>query len=300
MVLLLFSYCHSLVSSAGQNQTIEDAIRTHSHNKTKSAHSDMLQARISCLAAAVLALAVGTAAECSRDMLVAAAESYIAAQTSGKLDDFQKMLDASVGYQQNNKKADLATGLLSKALKLDHNRTTADTTQCASYTELVATGGPYVIGTQLRYSEDAGNKITLVDTIVATKGDWAFNAATTLSYISKEDWGTLDDTQRSPRETLQAAADAYLDMWSNSTAINAVPWGTPCARTEGSAHVTPSCRSGAPSGGTAAGRNTMRRYVIDETVGSCNVLCAFGGQMPDSHEFRLISGKLRLVHTITV
>jgi hypothetical protein len=257
------------------------------------------------LGLALAAFAGHAAADCSRDTLLAAADAYMAAQISGAVagSAFQKLLDAAATYRQNNKAADLMTGLLSKALTLDHNRTTLDTTQCASYTELVSTAGPYVIGTQLRHSsatDDAASLITSVDTIVATTGDWAFNAAKTLGYIQPEDWGTLAEADRSPRAVLQAAADAYLDMWSNSTAINAVPWGTPCARTEGSAHVTPSCKLGAPSSGTAAGKNTDRRYVIDETVGSCNVFCAFGGQMPDSHEFRLIAGKLRLVHTITV
>ncbi|CAK7200109.1 hypothetical protein SEUCBS139899_002798 [Sporothrix eucalyptigena] len=252
----------------------------------------------------VLALTGHAVADCSRDTLEAAAESYIAAQTAGVVagSAFAKLLDPAVVYRQNNKPSDATTGIWSKALKLDHNRTILDTTQCASYTELISTAGPYVIGVQLRHASatDAASPINLVDSIVATTGDWAFNAAKTLSYIATEDWGTLPEADRSPRATLQAAADAYLDMWSNSTAINAVPWGTPCARTEGSAHVTPSCKSGAPSGGTAAGKNTDRRYVIDETVGSCNAFCAFGGQMPDSHEFRLIDGKLRLVHTITV
>ncbi|OAA65858.1 hypothetical protein SPI_02645 [Niveomyces insectorum RCEF 264] len=260
----------------------------------------MIYSGVASFVVGALSLAAGTvAADCSRDTLVAAAETYIAAQSSGQLDDLQKLFDTTVGYQENNKKATITTGLLSKALKLNHNRTTADTTQCASYTELISTAGPYVIGTHITHTAD-GAKITLIDTIAATTGDWAFDAAKTLSYVSTEDWGPLDASQQSSRATLQAAADAYLDMWSNSTAINAVPWGTPCARTEGSAHVTPSCKSGAPSGGTAAGRNTDRRYVIDETVGSCSVACAFGGQMPDNHEFRLISGKLRLVHTITV
>ena len=64
-------------------------------------------------------------------------------------------------------------------------------------------------------------------------------------------------------------------------------------------HVTPDCRAGAPT--TASSMHIAdRRYVIDETVGSCDILCAFAGAMPDSHEFRLVDGKLVQVHTITV
>ncbi len=237
------------------------------------------------------------AADCSREQLIAAADTYVAAQQSGSLDELQKLFSADVKYRQNNKDTDFKTGLLSKGLKLDHNRTTADNTACASFTELISTAGPYVVGTQLRHD---GGKISLVDSIVATTGDWAFNAGKTLGYVAPEDWGVLDPSKRSSRDVLKAAGDAYLDMWSNGTSINAVPWGTPCARTEGSAHVTPSCKSGAPSGGSSSMKISDRRYVIDEEIGSCNVLCAFGGRMPDSHEFRLIEGKLRLVHTVTV
>jgi len=64
-------------------------------------------------------------------------------------------------------------------------------------------------------------------------------------------------------------------------------------------HITPDCRVGAPTTASSM-KNTDRRYVIDETLGSCDILCAFGGGMPDSHEFRLVSGKVVLVHTITV
>ncbi|KIH91130.1 hypothetical protein SPBR_01986 [Sporothrix brasiliensis 5110] len=250
------------------------------------------------------ALAGQAVADCSRDTLQAAADAYLAAQEAGAIagSAFQKLLDPAVTYRQNNKASSASAGIWSKALKLDHNRTTLDTTQCASYTELVSTAGPYVVGVQLRHASasDAASPINAVDAIVATTGDWAFNAAKTLSYIATEDWGTLAAADRSPRAVLQAAADAYLDMWSNSTAINAVPWGSPCARTEGSMHFSPSCTVGVPTSGSASAKITQRRYVIDETVGSADVFCSFAGALPDSHEFRLIGGKVRLVHTITV
>jgi hypothetical protein len=200
---------------------------------------------------------------------------------------------------QNNKKGDLKTGILSKALKLDYNRTITDTTLCASYTEMISTGGPYVIGAQILHSAD-GSQVTSIDTMVATTGDWAFNVQSTYTHIAAETWGDLPTAQRSSRDVLKAAADAYLDMWSNSSSVNAVPWGTPCERVEGGMYVSPSCKVGVPTSGSASMKNSNRRYVIDEVVGSIDVFCAFGGSMPDSHEFRLESGKLRYVHTITV
>lgn len=95
-------------------------------------------------------------------------------------------------------------------------------------------------------------------------------------------------------------------MWSNATAQDAVPWGTPCTRLEGGAYTgkglpSDSCSRGIPSNHSQA-PNTHRRYVIDEAMGSCSVLCVWGHMMmaADSHEFRLEGGKLRYVHTMTV
>jgi hypothetical protein len=46
----------------------------------------------------------------------------------------------------------------------------------------------------------------------------------------------------------------------------------------------------------------MRRYVIDEVMGSVDVLCQFDslGAWPDSHEIRIVDGKVKYVHTVTV
>ena len=44
-----------------------------------------------------------------------------------------------------------------------------------------------------------------------------------------------------------------------------------------------------------------RRYVIDESLGVASLFLEFGsiGNAPDSHEFRVESGKLRFIHTMT-
>lgn len=253
---------------------------------------------------AITALAVSAgfaAAQCTREQLMATAELYVTAQATGKTEELAKQFAAGVTFRQNNNATTLAASLLgSKTLVIDHNRTIADPEACASYTELIAASGPYVVGTQIRHAANGTGGVTLVDAIVATTGDWGFNASATLRYVAAEDWSTLAAAQRTSRADLTAAADAYLDMWSDTTAIDRVPWGSPCARTEGGMHASPSCKAGVPTTGSAAMKVTDRRYVIDETVGSIDVLNAFAGALPDSHEFRLVNNKLVLVHTITV
>ncbi|KAI0976979.1 hypothetical protein F4678DRAFT_415213 [Xylaria arbuscula] len=244
-------------------------------------------------------------ADCTREGLLAAANDYLAAQASGSTASL-KLSTTNFTYQENNKKADIKTGVLSQALKIDLNRSTADTTACASYTMLISSTGakPYVISTQIRHTTDTNTNdtstISTIDSIVATTGSLFFNAAQTLSYIQKENWGTLDASQRSNRTELKRVGDAYLDMWTDLKAADSIPWGTDCERVEGSALTKP-CGASLPRGGSAK-NNGNRRYVIDETVGSVDVLCSFDalGSLPDSHEVRLEGGKVKYVHTVTV
>ena len=45
-----------------------------------------------------------------------------------------------------------------------------------------------------------------------------------------------------------------------------------------------------------------RSYVVDVDMGTVNIFCRFGNPpgAPDSHTFRLVNGKLRYVHTLTL
>lgn len=161
---------------------------------------------------------------------------------------------------------------------------------------------PYVIGTQIRLDPEAEAEasITLIDTIAATTGDLFFDAARTLELVSAEDWGELPEADRPSRDELRRVGDAYLDMWTDAGAADSIPWGTDCERVEGSMLTRP-CGATLPRGGSAT-PNGNRRYVIDEVLGSVDVLCSFDalGNLPDSHEIRVEGGQVKYVHTITV
>ncbi|KAK7954071.1 hypothetical protein PG996_014957 [Apiospora saccharicola] len=254
-----------------------------------------LFAVIFALAYAATARPTAAAAEtCDRATLVAVSDSYVAAQAAGQLETL-KGVNSDTVYTQNFKTATLASGLLSQSFKIDHNRSTHDTTQCATYTELIIADSknPHVVATQIRLAPNSTN-ISKIETIVTSTGDWLFNAAATLRYASQESWGEIPEGQRDTRAVIQAAADAYLDLFSNKSVK--VPWGSPCARLEGGSYIQPSCNVGVPSGI----KQTNRRYVVDEVTGAVDVFFDFAGAEPDSHEFRVESGKLRYVHTLTV
>lgn len=153
-------------------------------------------------------------ADCTRESLLAAANSYVLAQTSGKLTGLA-LSSTNFTYQENNKVVDVKTGVLSQALKIDANRSTADTIACASYTMIISSTGskPYVLATQIRHAGNDSSTIMLIDTIAATTGSLFFNAPQTLSYIKTENWGPVAASAQANRTELRRVGDAYLDMW---------------------------------------------------------------------------------------
>ena len=91
---------------------------------------------------------------CTRAGLQEAVNLYIAAQTKG--DTSGLPLANGLGYWENNAAADVKTGFLTKALKIDHHRSLLDTDSCQTFTEVIVTdkAAPYVAGTRLRVNHD--------------------------------------------------------------------------------------------------------------------------------------------------
>lgn len=237
--------------------------------------------------------------ECTRAQLKELADGYLTAQKAGSAARLST-LSPSLAYTENFKSTSLNTSILSKPLKIDYSRTIFDTTQCATYTEIIVTdpSHPYVLGIQIHYTS---GQISQISSLVSDQGDWLFNATGTLRYASQEDWFEIPEDERDNREVIQAAGDAYLDLFNDKSVV--VPWGTPCARLEGGSYTgrglpTDSCNVGVPSGLALVNR----RYVVDEVLGAVDIFLNFGGARgsPDSHEFRVEKGKLRYVHTITI
>ncbi|KAK3215937.1 hypothetical protein GRF29_8g1573127 [Pseudopithomyces chartarum] len=206
----------------------------------------------------VAALAHSATAACDLALLQNISSAYLATATTGK--NALPLADP-ITYTENLKPATISTGMLTKAIKLSHNRTLHDTTQCATYTELIAPDNtpPYVIGTQIRVNADG--KVDKIETLTTTTGDWLFNAKNTLSYSLKENRAPIPEAERLTRDVIKAAGDAYLDLFNNKSV--SVPWGSDCERLEGGQHVSP-CNVGVPSGVALVNRSkTYLQYFIN-------------------------------------
>ena len=251
-----------------------------------------------------LAPSIGFAqVSCSRDGLQRATDLYIAAQTKG--DTSGLPLATGLGYMENAAPAKIDDGVIKTAMTIDHHRTLIDPSTCQTFTEVIVTNKekPYVLGTRLRINRDT---IAEIEILWTTTGYWLFNADNYLKYSTTEKWDVIPANQRDTRDTLVAAANAYLDAFLEGKK-DLVPWGYPCNRTEGGAHTgngspMDSCDVGVPSGVNIANR----RFIVDPTIGSVVVFCTFGAGnanggsgAPDTHLFRIENGKLRYVHTLT-
>jgi hypothetical protein len=260
------------------------------------------------IALAGMACATTARAECSREMLHGLTDAYVQAQTDGKPGLLS--LASGASYAENDQAMDIGTGVLAGALKVDFTRSFLDTTQCATFTELVAATDPhpYVIHTRIEATQDG--KVSKMESVVTDAGDWVFGAAEHLAVTQSENWDEIAEDKRDTRAAIQAAADAYLDNWGDPALP--VPHGTPCARLEGRINTGTrnpagnTCDMGAFPEKLNVGH---RRYVIDETIGAVSIFHNFpwidaglpkDPGTPASQMFRVEGGKNRYIHEATV
>jgi hypothetical protein len=250
---------------------------------------------------ALCGVAAQAHAACTRPVLQAAVDSYIAAQKAG--DRTKMTLTEKAKFRQDMNDIAADKGLWNTPLSIDHVRSFLDTKRCKTFSEVIVAKSdhPYVIGTRLTVED---GKIAAIDSLVTEKGDWLFNANSYLSHSGSEDWHPLTPKERIPMQRLINAGNEYLDLFSDK--LSEVPWGIPCARLEGGAYTdrkndpNATCKVGIPAGVLYI---VNRDYVVDEEMGVVNIFCRFGNSqtgMADSHTFRLVNGKLRWVHTLSV
>jgi hypothetical protein len=243
--------------------------------------------------------------KCTRESLQEIVNGYLAALVAG--DPLKMALADNAKYIEDLKNSSFTKGIWTVKPKVSFHRDFLDVDSCSAYVELYdsVNAHAYNIGAQIRI---VNGLITEISALVADSGDWSIKGRVDIVKMVKissaEKWTTIPKAQQNDRATIKAAGDAYLDCFLDSTKVT-VPWGTPCARLEGSMYTGNASNPGGSSGtcnvGVPQGVNiTDRHYIVDGDMGSVDIFCKFGGGMPDSHLFRIENGKLRYVHTISI
>jgi len=261
------------------------------------------------IALAGVAFASNASAACKRETLQKLTDTYIKAQATGNATKLP--LEKGASYAENDQPMDIAKGVLAGPLKIDFTRSFIDTTQCATFTEVIAATDPhpYVIHTRMETTKN-GKSVSKIESMVTDAGDWMFGAAEHLAVTKTEKWDEIPKDKRDTRAAIQAAADAYLNNWGEPTLP--VPHGTPCSRLEG--RISTAAKN--PSGQTCTMgafpeklNVSNRRYVIDETLGAVSIFHKFpwldagipkDPGTPASQMFRVEGGKNRYIHEVTV
>ena len=234
-------------------------------------------------------------------MLQEATAGYLAAVAAGE-PTFAALGTGEIEYVENGKDADLATGLLSQAIRIDYNRTLYDTTQCASYTEIVSTDAthPYVIGSRLAFGDDG--TVDRIDQNICDTGDWIFGAAGTLETDKSENWDPIPEAQRDTREVIQQVGDAYIDGWGDAS-IKA-PAADGCYSLEGGTK-----RGGCSLNFGQEMEIVSRLYTIDEELGAVDIFHNFpflDNALPrdpgtvTNNLIKVEGGKIKFLHENTV
>lgn len=231
---------------------------------------------------------------CSRESLAAIIDSYFAALAAH--DAEAVALSAAVRSTENAREIQVGqNGLWQTAGEAKFLRSALDTERCGTVTEAVIdnSGKDTIIGLRLKIENQ---EITEIETFIVDPDTGFFPTPQALIASNDAIWDEiLPPEQRSTREELNAAADAYFDLFSDPSAD--VPFGTPCTRLENGFQTTRGdCSTGIPPGSL---RMTNRRYpVADLEAGIAVGFTQFGGSLLDFHMHKLIDGKIRGINAV--
>jgi hypothetical protein len=231
-----------------------------------------------------------TSYECTRAGLQAAVDAYVTAQVAG--DPSHMILADGLVYKEQFAEADVAGGIVNTPLAVDYHHSLLDEERCETFTEIVVTdpSHPYVLGLHLTVADGA---IAEIDTIVTDDDDWLFSAEKFLAGVMLENWDEIPEDERDSRETIIAAADPYFPMF-NDVSIQP-PWHDWCYRQEGAMRTQGTCYLNEPLNVDFGERD----YLVDPAIGAVVGLVLFNEDLPDSHLFRVVNGKVTNIHTIT-
>jgi len=230
-------------------------------------------------------------AQCTRENLTAAVDAYFHALEAR--DAASLAVTAGVKFTENGSPLALGEGLWQSAGRSQFRRSVLDTERCGTLTQAVLeeNGGPIIFGVRLGLIE---GKMAEIETYVARSTEFAFNPQGILDGAAQDWEDVLPSEQRSSREELNAAANAYFDLFQDRATV--VPFGTPCDRWENGTQTTSGdCSAGIPGGLTMTGR---RYPIADLERGIAVGFVLFSGSLLDFHMFKLKSGKIHLIQAV--
>lgn len=238
-------------------------------------------------------------AACTRYVLKEVTAGYLAALAVGKL-AIKGLAGGTVIYQENDVVLDISNGVLSQGVSIHFNRSPYDTTECASYTEVVDWKAPVCDWNTTGCDRQQNHK----DRIRGLRQRRLALQCRRVSAIQQAgELGRPPEGKRDKRDVIKTAGDAYIDAWGDSSVHP--PFGKSCARLEGSSYLTGNCKLNFQP----PFKVTNRRYTIDKELGAVDIFHNFpfldkavprdpGTQT--NNLLRVEGGQIKYIHENTV
>ena len=237
-----------------------------------------------------------------RKMLLDYTDKYFATLLSH--DSTRLQYASYVRYTENGKDLKIGKGIWETSDKILLKRTFADTRTFSTHTEAIIEENGNLIIYAGRLKFDCG-RISEIENIIARPGDFFFNPQGILD-TKDQDWESiLPADQRISRLALTAAANDYFDMFAHEPEVTS-PFNVICDRWENGTITTVKSDSfplsegkrehdGSPKG-LPIYNHRPRRFLVDVETGCVAAYMQFANSLPDVHIFKLISGKIVLIH----
>ena len=264
------------------------------NRRRRSPHPLLLSAAV-CLSAL---LSQSANAQCTRQGLSRLVDDFLAALSAN--DPTGLAVASDLKFTENGRILNPGDGLWQTAGEVTFSRSAFDVEQCGTLTQAVleedGVDVPTIYGVRLRVNDNA--ELTDIESYIARSTEFAHNPEG-VPAEDGDDWeALLEPSERSSREVMIAAANAYFDMFFDPQGTQ-VPFATPCNRWENGTRTTQGDCSNMGPAGAGGMEMTHRRFaIVDLEAGIVVGFVLFADSLLDLHMFKMRNGMITQIQSV--
>lgn len=237
-------------------------------------------------------------AQCTRENLSRLVDDFLSALSAN--DPAGLDVASDLKFTENGRILNLGDGLWRTAGEVTFSRSAIDVEQCGTLTQAVmeedGVDVPTIYGVRLRVNANA--ELTDIESYIARSTEFAHNPEG-VPVEDGDDWeALLEPSERSTREVMIAAANAYFDMFFDPQGT-VVPFATPCNRWENGTRTTQGDCSNMGPAGAGGMEMTHRRFpIVDLEAGIVVGFVLFADSLLDFHMFKMRNGSITQIQSV--
>jgi hypothetical protein len=264
-------------------------------NKRRQSPQRFFLAAAVCLSAL---LSQTANAQCTRENLSRLVDDFLTALSAN--DPSQLAVASNLKYTENGRTLSPGDGLWQTAGEVTFSRSAIDVEQCGTLTQAVmeedGVDVPTIYGVRLRVNGEG--ELTDIESYIARSTEFAHNPEG-VPAEDGDDWeALLEPAERSSREEMIAAGNAYFDMFFDPQGTE-VPFATPCNRWENGTRTTQGDCSNMGPAGAGGMQMTHRRFaVVDLEAGIVVGFVLFADSLLDLHMFKMRNGLITQIQSV--